>query len=112
VTESCCALSGVFDADPLREIFSFGFLLSGDMASSFCASSAVVRALSFMGCGISSSELSPMSIFCIMGAFAEKPCDSPNTDMGESLRTRVDVCTRMRPYEPMGVGDAVAIVER
>lgn len=96
VTDSCCARSGVFEADPLREIFNFGFLLSGDMTS-FCASSAVVRALSFMGCGISSSELSPMSMFCIMGALAEKPCDSPKTDMGESLRTRVEVCTRMRP---------------
>lgn len=97
VTESCCALSGVFEAEPLREIFSLGFLFSGDMRSEFCASNAVVRALSFMGCGISSSELSPMSIFCIIGALAEKPCDSPNTDMGESLRTRVEDCTRMRP---------------
>ena len=96
VTESCCALSGVLDADPLREIFNLGFLFSGDMTS-FCASRAVVRALSFMGCGISSSELSPMSMFCIMGALAEKPCDSPNTDMGESLRTRVEDCTRIRP---------------
>ena len=73
VRDSCCTLSGVFDADPLRDIFNLGFLRSGDMASLFCASRAVVRALSFMGCGISSSELSPISIFCIMGALAEKP---------------------------------------
>jgi hypothetical protein len=110
VTESG-ARSGVLEAEPLREIFNLGFLFSGDMTS-FWASSAVVRALSFMGWGISSSELSPMSMFCIMGALAEKPCDSPSTDMGESLRTRVEDCTRMRPYEPMGVGDAVAMVER
>jgi hypothetical protein len=47
-----------------------------------------------------------------MGAFAEKPCDCPNTDNGESLRGRIEECARMRPYEepPMGVGDAVAIV--
>jgi hypothetical protein len=38
-----------------------------------------------------------MSMFCIMGALAEKPCDSPSTDMGESLRTRVEDCTRIRP---------------
>jgi hypothetical protein len=47
----------------LRDILNFGFLVfSGELAS-FCASSAVVSALSFIGCGISSSELSPMSMF-------------------------------------------------
>lgn len=64
--------TGVLDPDPLRDILSFGFLFSGELTS-FCASNAVVKALSFMGCGISSSELSPMLMFCIIGASAEKP---------------------------------------
>jgi hypothetical protein len=108
VTLSC---TGVFEPEPLREIFNLGFLFSGELTS-FCASRAVVRALSFMGCGISSSELSPMLIFCIMGASAEKPCDCPSTESGESLLGRIVECERMRPYEPMGVGEAVAIATR
>jgi hypothetical protein len=71
VTVSC---TGVFEPEPLRDIFSFGFLFSGELAS-FCASKAVVNALNFIGCGISSSELSPMFMFCIIGASAENPCD-------------------------------------
>lgn len=110
VTESC---TGVFEPDPLRDIFNLGFLFSGELAS-FCASSAVVKALSFIGCGISSSELSPMLMFCIIGASAEKPWDCANTDNGESLRGRMIECERMRPYEepPKGVGEAVAIAAR
>lgn len=106
VTVSC---TGVLEpGDALREIFSFGFLFSGESTSLPCASSAVVKALSFIGCGISSSELSPMLMFCIMGASAEKPCDCPNTDSGESLLGRIEECARMRPpYE--GVGETVAI---
>jgi hypothetical protein len=88
--------TGVFEPGELREIFSFGFLFSGELTS-FCARRAVVNALSFMGWGISSSELSPISMFCIMGAFAEKPCDCPSTDSGESLRGRIEECARMRP---------------
>jgi hypothetical protein len=67
----------VFEPDELfLEMRSLGFLaaFSGELTS-FCASSAVVNALSFIGCGISSSELSPMLMFCIMGASAENPCD-------------------------------------
>ena len=68
VTVSCTGVP-----DPLRETRNFGFrVFSGEFAS-FCASSAVVNALSFMGCGISSSDESPMSIFCIIGALAAKP---------------------------------------
>jgi hypothetical protein len=68
VTVSCTGVP-----DPLRETRNLGFrVFSGELAS-FCASSAVVSALSFMGCGISSSDESPMSMFCIMGAFAAKP---------------------------------------
>jgi hypothetical protein len=93
VTVSC---TGVFEPEPLRDIFNLGFLFSGELAS-FCASSAVVSALSFIGCGISSSELSPMFMFCIMGAFAENPCDCPSTESGESLRGRMVECERMRP---------------
>ena len=105
--------TGVFDPEPLRDIFSFGFLFSGELTS-FCASSAVVKALNFIGCGISSSELSPMFMFCIMGASAEKPCDCPSTESGESLLGRIVECERMRPYDepPMGVGEAVAIASR
>lgn len=46
-----------------------------------------------------------------MGASAEKPCDWPRTESGESLRGRIDDCARMRPYAepPSGVGEAVAI---
>ena len=108
VTDSC---TGVFEPESLREIFNLGFLFSGDSASLPWASRAAVKALSFMGCGISSSELSPISMFCIMGASAEKPCDWPSTESGESLRGRIDDCARMRPYEepPSGVGEAVAI---
>lgn len=53
-----------------------------------------------------------MLMFCIMGASAEKPCDCPSTDKGESLLGRIIECERMRPYDepPRGVGDAVAIV--
>ena len=43
--------TGVLDAELLREILSFGFrpaAFSGELAP-FCASSAVVNALSFMG---------------------------------------------------------------
>jgi hypothetical protein len=69
VTLSC---TGVFEPEPLRDIFNLGFRFSGELTS-FCASKAVVSALSFMGCGISSSELSPMLMFCIMGASAENP---------------------------------------
>lgn len=110
VTESCTGVP-----DPLRETRTFGFrILSGELAS-FCASSAVVSALSFMGCGISSSDESPMSMFCIMGAFAAKPWLWPSTLSGESLRERAFDCERMRPrllYEPIGVGEAVAMVNR
>jgi hypothetical protein len=110
VTLSC---TGVFEPEPLRDIFNLGFLFSGELTS-FCASRAVVKALSFMGCGISSSELSPMSMFCIIGASAEKPCDCPSTESGESLLGRIAECERMRPYDepPMGVGEAVAIATR
>lgn len=110
VTVSC---TGVFEPEPLREIFSLGFLFSGELTS-FCASKAVVKALSFMGCGISSSELSPMFMFCIIGASAENPCDCPSTESGESRRGRMVECERMRPYEepPKGVGEAVAIAAR
>ena len=45
VTVSC---TGVFAPESLRDMRSFGFLFSGDMTS-FCASRAVVSALSFMG---------------------------------------------------------------
>ena len=72
VTESC---TGVFEPESLREILSLGFLFSGESTSLPCASRAAVKALSFIGCGISSSELSPMLMFCIMGTSAEKPCD-------------------------------------
>lgn len=66
-------VSGTGEPDPLRETRNFGFrVFSGEFAS-FCASSAVVKALSFMGWGISSSDESPISMFCIMGALAEKP---------------------------------------
>jgi hypothetical protein len=110
VTVSC---TGVLEPEPWRDILSFGFLFSGELTS-FWARRAVVRALSFMGWGISSSELSPMLMFCIMGASAEKPCDCPRTDSGESLRGRIVECARMREYEepPRGVGDAVAIAVR
>lgn len=92
VTESCTGVP-----DPLRETRNFGFrVFSGELAS-FCARSAVVNALSFMGCGISSSDESPMSMFCIMGAFAEKPWLWPSTLSGESLRGRALECERMRP---------------
>jgi hypothetical protein len=66
--------TGVFEPDPLREIRNFGLRVcfSGELTS-FCANNAVVKALSFIGCGISSSELSPMLTFCIIGASAEKP---------------------------------------
>lgn len=49
-----------------------------------------------------------------MGASAEKPCDSPSTESGESLLGRIVECERMRPYDepPMGVGEAVAIASR
>ena len=52
-----------------------------------------------------------MLMLCIIGASAEKPCDSPKTESGESLRGRMDECERMRPYEdpPKGVGEAVAM---
>lgn len=105
--------TGVFEPEPFRDMRSFGFLFSGELTS-FWARSAVVNALSFIGCGISSSELSPMLMFCIMGAFAEKPCDCPRTERGESLLGRIVECERMRPYEepPMGVGEAVAIAGR
>ena len=111
VTESC---TGVFEpGEVLREIFSFGFLFSGESKSLPWASSAVVKALSFMGCGISSSELS-ISMFCNMGASAAKPCDCdcPNTESGESLRDLIDESPRIRPYDedpPNGVGEVVAI---
>ena len=112
VTVSC---TGVLEPEPepLREMRNLGFLFSGELTS-FCASSAVVNALSFMGWGISSSELSPMSMFCIMGALAEKPCDCPRTDNGESLLGRIVECERMRPCEepPRGVGEAMAIATR
>jgi len=48
-----------------------------------------------------------MLMFCIIGASAEKPCDCPSTDSGESLLGRIEECARMRPYE--GVGESVAI---
>jgi hypothetical protein len=53
-----------------------------------------------------------MFMFCIIGASAEKPCDCPSTDNGESLLGRIEECARMRPYEepPIGVGEAVAIL--
>jgi hypothetical protein len=54
---SCCTLSGVFDADPLRDIFNLGFLRSGDMASLFCASRAVVRAQQPLRSGDSGASL-------------------------------------------------------
>jgi hypothetical protein len=96
VTVSCI---GVFDPEvPLLEMRILGFRVafSGEWTS-FCASSAVVNALSFIGWGISSSELSPMLMFCIMGASAEKPWLCPNTLIGESLLGRIDECERMRP---------------
>jgi len=99
VTES---RTGVFDADVLRDIRSLGLrVFSGDLYS-FCASRAAVRGFSIIGCGISSSELSPIFIFCIMGAFEEKPCDWPKTDSGESRRCtgRMVECERMRPSPP------------
>lgn len=107
VTVSC---TGVLEPGLFRDIRNFGFLFSGDMTS-FCASRAVVNALSFIGCGISSSELSPMSMFCIIGASAVKPWDCPKTDSGESLLGLMTEWERMRPYEepPRGVGDAMAI---
>ncbi|KAL5372589.1 hypothetical protein DPSP01_013388 [Paraphaeosphaeria sporulosa] len=54
-----------------------------------------VSALSFMGCGISSSDESPMSMFCIMGAFAEKPWLWPSRLSGESLRNQTFGCEFM-----------------
>jgi hypothetical protein len=95
VTVSC---TGVDPCD-VRDMRSLGFrpaAFSGELTS-FWLSSAVVSALSFMGWGSSSSELSPMLMLCIMGAFAEKPWDWLSTLSGESLRGRMDDCERMRP---------------
>lgn len=70
---------GVFEREVFLDMRIFdGLCCFFGESSCSAARSAFVNGFRFIGCGISSSELSslsPMPMFCSCGAFDEKPCD-------------------------------------